>query len=187
MPDRFPLHASVPSFLSRGVIARAAVATAIAAAAACMPAPSPNEVNFSDEGTSQGVAAASRIPPGELDRIGIGKSINGDNTIADASRTFARQDTVYASARVQGMANSGIVRVVWFDTKGQPVAEQTRIVTPSSGEIVALQAKRDIGWTPGEHTVEFFLDDRLMGTERYTVTGEAQAGAAQHGGANPSH
>lgn len=164
MPDRF--------------FPRAAIVAALAVAAACAPAPTPNEINFSDEGMSQGVAVASRAPRSEIDRIGIGKSINTDNTIKDSARTFGANDTVFASARVSGRANSGIVRAVWFDAQGQPVHEQTRIVSPSRGETVAVQAVPETGWTPGEYTVEIFLDDRLAATERFVVEGEARAAGA---------
>jgi hypothetical protein len=178
MPDRF---ARRPRPV-RPLLSRAAIAAALAAAAACAPPPTPNEVNFADEGNAQGVAAASRTPRSALDDIAIGKSINDDNTIGDDTRTFAATDPVFASARVSGPANSGIVRAVWFDPQGQPLVEQTRIVTPSRGETIALEGKRESGWKPGEHTVEIFLDDRLMATERFTVEG-----SAQHGGTNPLH
>jgi hypothetical protein len=176
MPDRFR------HLLTR--VPRVALAASLALAAACAPPPSPNEVNFSDEGMSQGVANASRVARSEVEDVAIGKSANDDGTIADEARTFDATDAVFASVRVTGQANSGIVRVVWFDPQGRPVYEQTRIVTPSRGEAVALQAKRDEHWKPGEHTVEVFLDDRLLATERFTVPGNAAQDAP---GTAPRH
>jgi hypothetical protein len=174
MPDRFRVH-------------RAAIVCALLTTAGCMPAPSPNEVNFSDEGMSQGVASASRSAArGEIDNVAIGKSMNDDKTIRDRTRDFQPSDTIYLSLRVLGSANSGIVRAVWFDPQGQPVHQETRIVSPSRGETIAMQASRPNGWRPGAGTLEVFLDDRLTHTESYRVAGGDRR-PGQQGLDKPAH
>ncbi|HSL21842.1 MAG TPA: hypothetical protein VK886_09915 [Vicinamibacterales bacterium] len=160
----------------------ALAAVALLGAAACAPpGPSPNEVNFADEGMRSGAAAARGLTPVALDDLEIGRSLNDDHTIKDAADSFAPADTVYASVRVRGSANSGLVRAQWRDAAGQVIQDDTRIVTPSRGDVVALQAARPQGWKGGRYVLDVYLDNRLVESREFTVEGQPQPQAAPQG------
>lgn len=163
-------------------IPAALAAVALLGAAACAPpGPSPNEINFADEGMRNGVAAARGLTAVALDDLEIGRSVNEDHTIKDADDSFAPTDTVFASVRVRGSANSGLVRAQWRDQAGQIIQDDTRIVTPSRGDVVALQAARPQGWKGGRYQLDIYLDHRLVDSREFTVEGQQPTQAAPTG------
>ena len=175
-----------------GRFVRAAIASgaALLGAACGMPGPTPNEINVADEGMRQGVAASRGVTMVALDSIEIGRALNPDNTIKDETDSFAPGDTVCASIRVSGAANSGLVRAVWFDEHDQALQDDTRIITPSRNEVVGLQASRPEGWSGGRYRVAVYLDNRLAGEESFSVEGQPAASPNQQQGAEtpkPTH
>jgi hypothetical protein len=164
--------------LSKAALATALVTMAALGAACAMPGPSPNEINMADEGMSQGAAAARGLTMVALDEVEIGKSINEDKTIKDEADSFQPKDTVYASIRVSGKANSGLVRAMWSDERGQSVQDDTRIVSPSRGEVVTLQISKPQGLAGGRYRVDIFLDNRLVQSKTFSVEGAPAAEGA---------
>jgi hypothetical protein len=155
--------------------------------AACMPAPSGNEINFADEGRKNGAAAARGLTPVGLEDVELGRGVNRDHTIRDEADTFQAKDTIHASIRVSGSANSGLVRAVWLDEKGEHLQDDTRIVSPSRGEIVSVQVSRPQGLAGGRYRLDIFLDDRLVESKGFTVQGgEPEGPGPQQGTPNPT-
>ena len=149
--------------------------------AGCIPGPSPNEVTVATHGMRDGVAASSGRRRPAIDQVELGRSRAEDGSIADATQSFEPADTIHATVRVTGDANSGIVRAVWSDAQGNIVHEETRIVTPSRGETVAFEAAPSQGWGGGGHQLDVFLDGRLASTERFRVAGGDQGPGPQQG------
>jgi hypothetical protein len=161
---------------------RLVVLVALAAlAAGCMPAPSGNEITVANQGMRDGVAASQGRARSAIDRLELGRSINDDRTINDETNSFEATDTVYASLRVRGDANAGILRAVWIDPQGNVAHEQTRIVTPSRDEVVALEAARPQGWRGGQYQLDVFLDGRLVESRSFRVAGGDQGLGPQRG------
>ncbi|MGE5813079.1 MAG: hypothetical protein ACM36C_01205 [Acidobacteriota bacterium] len=157
----------------------------LASAAAACTHPSSNEINVSDEGMKEGVAAARYLTPVALDSLELGRSLDVDKSIKDATTSFKPQDTVCASIKVSGSANSGLVRAVWTDQNGKAVQDDTRIVTPSRSDTVALQVTPPTGWTGGQYRLDVYLDDRLAATRNFTVEGGETPANQQKAGEKP--
>lgn len=171
-------------------LGQVALAALVAAAAACAPHPTPNEINVSDEGMKDGVAASRYLTPVALDAVEIGRALDADKTIRDEATSFQPRDTVYASIKISGSANSGLVRALWTDPQGQTVQDDTRIVTPSRNDLVTFQVAPPSGWTSGTNRLDVYLDDRLAATKTFTVQGGApNPPNPQHGveKANPAN
>ena len=143
----------------------------LAAAAVGCRHPSNNEINVADEGMRDGVAASRYLTPVALDSVDIGRSLEADKSIKDATSSFKPQDTVYASLKVSGSANSGLVRALWTDPQGKVVQDNTRIVTPSRSDTVTFEATPPNGWSGGRYRLDLYLDDRLAATRNFSVEG----------------
>lgn len=161
----------------------------LAAGAIGCTRPSNNEINVSDEGMKNGVAASRYLTPVTLDSVDLGRALDVDKSVNDATTSFKPQDTVCASMKVSGSANSGLVRALWMDPQGKVVQDDTRIVTPSRSDTVALQVTPPNGWAGGRYQLDIYLDDRLAATRNFTVEGgenppNQQKGAEQ---ANPAN
>jgi predicted small lipoprotein YifL len=177
--------------LSRAVLVSIIVIAALAANTACgLPGPTPNEINASDEGRTQGAAASRGLTMAVIEDVKIGRSLNRDKTIADEADSFKPNETIHAAIRVRGAANSGLVRAMWIAANGEPVQDDTRIVSPSRGEIVNLQLSRERGLRGGQYRLDVFLDNRLVESVNFSVEGGQAAGprAPQQGvePANPT-
>ena len=151
----------------------------LASATACAPRPSGNEINVADEGMKDGVAAARYLTPVALDAVDLGRGLDVDKSIKDLTSSFKPQDTVCASIRISGSANSGLVRALWTDEKGQTVQDDTRIITPSRSEVVGLQVTPPNGWAGGRYRLDVYLDDKLAATRTFTVEGQANPSAGE--------
>lgn len=160
----------MPRRLENAALAVAVLSVTLATAA-CMPAPSGNEINFADEGRKNGAAAARGLTSVALEDLAIGKSVNDDHTIKEEADSFQPNDTIHASIRVSGAANSGLVRAAWIDEKGAHVQDDTRIVSPSRGEVVSVQLARTQGLAGGRYRIDIFLDDRLVDSAEFSVEG----------------
>ena len=149
---------------------RACTALIAAAAAFTLAAcqSTPNEVQLADEGMRDGVAARDGLTAA-VSTVAIGKSVNQDHTIKDSARTFETKDTIYASVKVTGQANSGLVRALWLDPDGQPLQNDFRLVTPSRNEIVEFKASKPDGLKPGPYRLQIYLDDRRADSREFAV------------------
>jgi len=170
-------------------LGRALLVALAAGAAACAPHPTSNEINVSDEGMTNGVAAARYLTPVALDTLEIGRSLDTDKTIKEEASTFGPHDTVYASIKVSGSANSGLVRALWTDERGEKVQDDTRIITPSNNDVVTLQVAPPQGWANGRYRLDVYLDDKLAATRDFSVEGgQAKAPNERKGvEANPAN
>lgn len=168
-------------------LGQAALIVLATAALGCAPHPSGNEINVSDEGMKNGVAASRYLTPVALDSVDIGRSIDPDKTIRDTTTSFQPKDTLYAAIKISGSANSGLVRALVTDEQGKTVQDATRIVTPSRNETVTLQVAPPEGWKGGRYRFDVYLDDRLAATREFNVEGEpADKPDAQHGAETPN-
>ncbi len=162
---------------ARGLAAALAVTALAGLGAACAPRPTSNEINVSDEGMKNGVAAARDLTPVSLEDVEIGRALNADRTIKDEANRFQAHDTVYASIRVSGSANSGLVRALWTNERGETIQDDTRIITPSNNDRVTLHVAPPQGWAAGRYKLDVYLDDKLADSERFSVEGGRAKGA----------
>ncbi len=147
---------------------RLALVTAAAALTLAACQSTSNEVQLSDEGMRDGTAARDGITA-NVASVAVGKSVNQDHTIKDNARTLESKDTIYASVKVTGQANSGIVRALWLDPDGQPVQNDFRLVIPSRNDIVDFKVQKPQGLKPGDYRLEVFLDDRHADSRAFVV------------------
>ena len=164
---------------ARALVALVAVVLVGLSGTACAPRPSDNEINVSDEGMKNGVAAARYLTPVELDGVEIGRALNSDRTIKDRATSFKSHETVYASIRVSGTANSGVVRALWTNARGEKIQDDTRLVTPSNNDVVVVQVAPPQGWAAGRYRLDVYLDDKLADSETFSIEGEESKAPAE--------
>ncbi len=79
--------------------------------------------------TSGGAVADATVI--EIAEVDLGKGIQSDKTIRDETDDFGQRDSVYASVRTTGAANSATITARWTFQDGQLVDERTETISPT--------------------------------------------------------
>ena len=119
----------------------------------------------SDKGAPQGppptaAAAATATPPGaagmpHIASIEIGRSVNPDSTMHDATMLFIPTDDVWASVIVEGNAPRATLQARWLTDGGGVLEQSSQEITPTGRTVVAFHAAaRPGGWPLGRYKLE---------------------------------
>lgn len=106
---------------------------------------------------------------GKVTAIELGRSVNSDRTIKDASDTFSPRDTIYASIQTETLGGA-LLKVRWTFEDGQ-VVDESSLKVPSSGGTLLTEfhvAKPD-GWPVGKYHLQVSLDSAAAGVKEFTV------------------
>ena len=101
------------------------------------------------------VAEASGIDIAEVD---LGKGIQADKTIRDETDDFAQRDSVYASVRTTGSANSATITARWTFQDGQVVDERTETISPTGDANTVFFISQRNGLPKGNYTLTVLLN-----------------------------
>jgi len=135
----------------------------------------------SDKGAPQAppptaAAAATATPPGaagipHIASIEIGRSVNPDSTMHDATMLFIPTDDVWASVIVEGNAPRATLQARWLTDGGGVLVEQSsQEITPTGRTVVAFHAAaRPGGWPLGRYKLELLLDGVVGGTQPFEI------------------
>jgi hypothetical protein len=105
--------------------------------------------------------------PLELANIQIGRSLNGDGSVASITTLFKPSETIYVS--VQTGAGKGVIGVKWkFGDK--IVAEPTKKVDYNTGpKSTEFHLQNNGGFPPGDYSVDILIDGVQVGTRAFKV------------------
>ena len=101
------------------------------------------------------VAEASAIEIAEVD---LGKGVQADKTIRDETDDFAQRDSVYASVRTSGSANSATITARWTFQDGQVVDERTETISPTGDANTVFFIAQPNGLPKGNYTLTVLLN-----------------------------
>jgi hypothetical protein len=86
----------------------------------------------------------------------VGRSLNGDNTIATHTTRFKPDDTIYASV-LTDRTGSSTIRARW-SYNGQMVSETEKRVSYKGDAATEFHFQSAGGFPPGDYKVEIFVD-----------------------------
>jgi hypothetical protein len=116
-----------------------------------------------------GVAAAGCGPSGPLtlQTIQLGRSLNPDNSVAEHTTTFRRNDTVYVAV-LTAAPGRGTISVQWR-YGGQLIDEPQKEVVYRDAAATSFNLVNSGGFPPGNYSVEVFIDGESVGTRNFNV------------------
>ena len=100
--------------------------------------------------------------------INLGRGINADLTIKDATTNFRPVDVVYASVETKGAAPATL-GVRWLYNDSQVVDEGTREIHPTGDTRTEFHISKPDGFPEGRYRLEVTLNGASAGTKEFEV------------------
>jgi hypothetical protein len=101
--------------------------------------------------------------------VTLGRTINPDKRVADATEEFAPTETVYASVETMGSAPSATLAARWTFEDGQVVDETSQTIAPDGPAVTEFHVTKPSGWPTGTYKLEIMLDGKTATTKTFTV------------------
>jgi hypothetical protein len=105
--------------------------------------------------------------PLTVDTIQLGRSLNPDNSVAEHTTTFRRNDTVYVSV-LTAEPGRGTIGVKWT-YGGQVIDQPQKDVSSRDAAATSFNLVNSGGFPPGNYTVEVFVDGKSAGSRNFNV------------------
>jgi hypothetical protein len=113
------------------------------------------------------LAACGPTGPLTVQTIQLGRSLNPDNSVAEHTTTFRRNDTVYVAV-LTGAAGQGTIGVRWT-YGGQVIDQPQKTVSYRDAAATSFNLVNSGGFPPGNYAVEVFVDGVSAGTRNFNV------------------
>ena len=103
--------------------------------------------------------------------VDIGRSVNPDNTMRDATVIFKPFDSVYAMVILEGQAQSVTMKGRFTREDGQLVEESEQKLAVPGRAVIEFHVAKAEGetWPVGNYSFEVFLDGTSAGTKTFEV------------------
>jgi hypothetical protein len=105
--------------------------------------------------------------PLTVETIQLGRSLNPDNSVAEHTTTFRRNDTVYVAV-LTPEPGRGTIGVKW-SYGGQVIDQPEKEVSYRDAAATSFNLVNSGGFPPGNYTVEVFVDGQSAGTRNFNV------------------
>jgi hypothetical protein len=99
----------------------------------------------------------------------LGSAIDDAKAVREPRATFAASDTIYASVRSEGAADSVTLTARWIYGDDQLVSESTEKIAPSGGTTTEFHIARPSGWPAGRYRLELSADGAPAATRDFEV------------------
>lgn len=113
------------------------------------------------------MAAAGCRQPLHVSTVQVGRSLNGDNTVATHTTRFKPGDTIYASVLTDRTGSSTIL-ARWSYT-GRVVSETQKRVSYKGDAATEFHFQSAGGFPPGDYKVEIFVDGQSVASRDFRV------------------
>jgi hypothetical protein len=113
------------------------------------------------------LSACGPSGPLRVETIQLGRSLNPDNSVAEHTTTFKRNDTVYVAV-LTPEAGKGTIGVRWT-YGGQVIDQPQKDVSYRDSAATSFNLVNSGGFPPGNYTVEVFVDGQSAGTRNFNV------------------
>jgi len=104
-----------------------------------------------------------------VSHIEIGRNVDADKRVTEATHEFRPNDTVYATVLTNGAASNAEMKVRWIYQDGQIVDESRQTISPTGSAATEFHIARPEGLTAGKYKVEVFVNGKSAGTEEFEV------------------
>lgn len=105
----------------------------------------------------------------QVSHIELGRSVDADKRVTDATKEFTPKETVYASVVTNGAASDAEVKARWTYQDGQVVEETTQHISPTGPAATEFHVSKPDGWPAGKYKVEIYVNQQLAGAEEFEV------------------
>ncbi|HVF39545.1 MAG TPA: hypothetical protein VM939_06560 [Gemmatimonadaceae bacterium] len=126
-----------------------------------------------DPGTSTSGNLPAPTPSATAIRVSeieVGKGLNADKTLGDATNDFGVRDTVYVVVKTDGAATAAKLDAKWTFQSGQTVSESSQTISPTGGEARhEFHLQKASAWPKGDYKVEILLDGVSAGTKDFNI------------------
>ena len=112
-------------------------------------------------------AVACARDPLRVTTIQVGRSLNGDGSIAAHTTRFKPNDTMYASALTDARG-AGTIVARWT-LGGRVLSESKKDVSYDGPAATEFRFQAADGFPPGEYSVEILVDGQSVGTRQVRV------------------
>jgi len=125
----------------------------------------------SEEPESGPVPTTPAGPPANVSvtSLELGRSVNPDKTMHDATVIFKPGDTVYASIILEGDAPTVGVKGRFTRDDGQLVQASTQRVAVAGRLVTEFHVSQPDGWPVGHYNFEVLLDTRSAATKAFEI------------------
>ena len=121
-------------------------------------------------------AAPASVPPPAVagvtvGTITLGNAVGAGKKVSQASDSFGKKDTIYASVDTTG-SGSATLKAKWTYRKGGQeslVKEDKQMITPTGPASNEFHISKPDGWPVGDYQVEIFVGDKPAQTKSFTV------------------
>ena len=120
-------------------------------------------------------APASVPPPAvagvTVGTITLGNAVGAGKKVSQASDSFSKKDTIYASVDTTG-SGTATLKAKWTYRKGGQeslVKEDTQTIAPTGPATSEFHISKPDGWPVGDYQVEIFVGDKSAQTKTFTV------------------
>lgn len=118
----------------------------------------------SAQGATRDTTAA--VGPVNVTAVDLGRSIDADNKIKDATATFRPRDTVFVVVETSGQAG-GTLQSRWSFHDGQVVKEASQPVAADSR--TEFHVSKPDGWPIGRYRVEILHNGAVLESKEFEV------------------
>ena len=113
------------------------------------------------------LAGCGPTEPLRVETIQLGRSLNPDNSVAEHTTTFRRNDTVYVAVLTPA-PGKGTIGVRW-SYGGQVIDQPQKEVSYRDAAATSFNLVNSGGFPPGSYTVEVFVDGTSSGSRNFNV------------------
>lgn len=127
--------------------------------------------NSSTTQTSDNQMQTQQQAPSDVSvsHIEIGRNVDADKRVTDATKEFKPSDTVYASVLTNGAAQNAEMMVRWTYQDGQIVDETTQTISPAGNAATEFHIAKPNGLPTGKYKLEVFVNGKSAGTEEFEI------------------
>jgi hypothetical protein len=104
-----------------------------------------------------------------VSHIELGRNVDADKRVTDATKEFRPGETVYASVLTNGAAQNAEMMVRWTFEDGQIVDEAVQTISPTGSAATEFHITKPEGLAAGKYRVEVFVNGKSAGVEEFEV------------------
>ena len=101
--------------------------------------------------------------------VEIGKSVNQDKTIKDATDDFGVRDTIYAAVKTSGTSSNATLIARWTYQDNQVVEEQRETINATGDMITSFRLTKPTAWPKGNYKLTILLNGAEVETEDFEI------------------
>ena len=104
-----------------------------------------------------------------VSHIELGRNVDADKRVTEATKEFRPGETVYASVLTNGAAQNAEMMVRWTYQDGQIVDEAVQTISPTGTAATEFHITKPEGLAAGKYRVEVFVNGKSAGVEEFEV------------------